>query len=138
MEGAKARVKMERIKRFEDLEAFQKARALCKEVYQITSIEPFKSDYRYVQQIRAAAGSIMDNIAEGYERNGNREFLNFLYISKGSCGEVRSQLLRAHDVGFLSDSQFEQLYNDALEIGRKLFHLIQTIKQKGNPGCKYL
>ena len=80
----------------------------------------------------------MDNIAEGYERNGNREFLNFLYISKGSCGEVRSQLLRAHDVGFLSDSQFEQLYNDALEIGRKLFHLIQTIKQKGNPGCKYL
>ena len=87
MEGAKARVKMERIKRFEDLEAFQKTRALCKEVYQITSIEPFKSDYRFVQQIRAAAGSIMDNMAEGYERNGNREFLNFLYISKGSCAK---------------------------------------------------
>jgi four helix bundle protein len=79
----------------------------------------------------------MDNIAEGSERNGNKEFLNFLYISKGSCGEVRSQLLRAHDVGFLSDSQYEQLYNDTQEIGRKLFHLIQTIKQKRNPGCKY-
>ncbi len=137
VEGAKARGRMEKIKRFEDLEAFQKARALCKEIYQITSIEPFKSDYRFVQQIRAAAGSIMDNIAEGYERNGNKEFLNFLYISKGSCGEVRSQLLRAHDVGFLSDSQYEQLYNDTQEIGRKLFHLIQTIKQKRNPGCKY-
>lgn len=129
---------MEKVRRFEDLEAFQKARFLCKEVYSVTSSSPFCNDYRFVQQIRAAAGSIMDNIAEGFERNGNKEFANFLYIAKGSCGEVRSQLLRAHDVGFVSDSVFEQLYNGALEIGRLLYHLVQMIKRNGNPGVKYM
>ena len=128
---------MEKVKRFEDLLVFQKARELSKEVYRITEQNPFKSDHRFVQQIHAAAVSIMDNIAEGYERNGNKEFVNFLYIAKGSCGEVRSQLIRAHDVGFISNSVFEQLYSDTLEIGRMIYHLIQMIKQKGSPGVKY-
>ena len=119
------------------MEVFQKARELCKCVYSITNQEPFKGDYRFVQQIRAAAGSIMDNIAEGYERNGNKEFVNFLYIAKGSCGEVRSQLLRANDVGFIDKGTFDKLYNDALEIGRMIYHLAQMIKQNGSPEVKY-
>jgi four helix bundle protein len=128
---------MEKIRRFEDLEIFQIARGLCKDIYIITDAESFKCDYRFTQQIRAAAGSIMDNIAEGFERNGNKEFVNFLYIAKGSCGEVRSQLLRANDVGYIDDVTFRQLYNGTLELGRKIYNLAQKIKDTGNPGSKY-
>ncbi len=128
---------MEKIRRFEDLEIFQIARGLCKDIYLITDAEPFKCDYRFTQQIRAAAGSIMDNIAEGFERNGNKEFVNFLFIAKGSCGEVRSQLLRANDVGYIDEITFQQLYNGTLELGRKIYYLAQKIKDAGNPGSKY-
>ena len=128
---------MDKIRRFEDLETFQRARELCKKIYTITETEPFRHDLRFVQQIRAAAGSVMDNIAEGYERNGNKEFVNFLYIAKGSCGEVRSQLIRANDVGFIDDTTFHQLYDDALEVGRKIYYLSETIRRTGNPGNKY-
>ena len=129
---------MEKVRRFEDLEVFQRARILCKEIYRITKVEPFKNDFRFVQQIRAASGSIMDNIAEGFERNGNKEYVNFLYIAKGSCGELRSQLLRAFDAEFIGKECFDKLYNEAEEIGRLLFRLIQSIRQKGNQGSKYL
>ena len=128
---------MEKIRRFEDLEIFQIARGLCKDIYIITDAESFKCDYRFTQQIRAAAGSIMDNIAEGFERNGNKEFVNFLFIAKGSCGEVRSQLLRANDVGYIDDVTFRQLYDRTLELGRKIYNLAQKIKDTGNPGSKY-
>ena len=128
---------MDKIRRFEDLETFQRARELCRKIYTITETEPFRHDLRFVQQIRAAAGSVMDNIAEGYERNGNKEFVNFLYIAKGSCGEVRSQLIRANDIGFIDDSTFHQLYDDALEVGRKIYYLSETIRRTGNPGNKY-
>lgn len=129
---------MEKVRRFEDLEVFQRARMLCKEIYRITKVEPFKNDFRFVQQIRASSGSIMDNIAEGFERNGNKEYINFLYIAKGSCGELRSQLLRALDAEFVGKEDFDKLYNEAEEIGRLLFRLIQSIRQKGNRGSKYL
>ena len=79
---------MSKVQRFEDLTIFQMARDLCKDVYAITKDGEFHKDMRFVQQIHAATGSIMDNIAEGYERDGNKEFINFLYIAKGSCGEV--------------------------------------------------
>lgn len=128
---------MENVRRFEDLEIFQIARLLSKEIYRITNIEPFKSDFRFTQQIRAAVGSIMDNIAEGFERNGNKEFVNFLFIAKGSCGEVRSQILRANDVGYIDDTTFQHLYEETLGLGRKIFYLAQNIKNAGNPGSKY-
>ena len=93
---------MSKAQKFEDLDIFQSARNLCKEVYTITKGGEFHKDVRFVQQIHASAGSVMDNIAEGYEREGNKEFVNFLYIAKGSCGEVRSQIIRASDVASLT------------------------------------
>ena len=128
---------MEKVKRFEDLEVFQRARVLCKEIYRITRGEPFKNDFRFVQQIRAAAGSVMDNIAEGYERDGNKEFVNFLYIAKGSCGEVKSQLLRASDVGFIEKEIYGELSQQCMEIGKLLFSLISSIRQSDVTGIKY-
>ena len=85
---------MASVERFEDLRIWQMARELCKEIYLHTEKKPWKTDSRFVQQIRAAAGSVMDNIAEGFERDGNKEYIQFLYIAKGSCGEVRSQIIR--------------------------------------------
>lgn len=128
---------MEKVKRFEDLEVFQRARVLCKEIYRITRGEPFKNDFRFVQQIRAASGSIMDNIAEGFERDGNKEFVNFLYIAKGSCGEVKSQLLRASDVGFIEKEIYDELSQQCMEIGKLLFSLISSIRQSDVTGIKY-
>ena len=93
---------------------------------------------RFVQQIHAAAGSVMDNIAEGYERDGNKEFINFLYISKGSCGEVRSQLIRALDVGFIDDETATKLYNDCMALSKAISAFIKSLKQSGITGIKYL
>lgn len=107
---------MSKVSKFEDLEIFQSARKLCKEVYEITNGGEFHKDIRFVQQIHASAGSVMDNIAEGYEREGNKEFINFLYIAKGSCGEVRSQIIRASDVGFIDNDTSTRLYNYTMTV----------------------
>ena len=128
---------MGKVKCFEELEVFQKARELCKEIYKVTNMDPFASDYRFVQQVRAAAGSIMDNIAEGFERNGNKEFVNFLYIAKGSCGEVRSQVLRVNDVGFLNDAQASILIDKCKDISKGLYHLVYIISKSGYVGHKF-
>ena len=79
----------------------------------------------------------MDNIAEGYERDGNKEFVNFLYIAKGSCGEVKSQLLRASDVGFIEKKRYDELSQQCIEIGKLLFSLISSIRQSDVTGLKY-
>ena len=127
---------MPKAKRFEDLEIFQKARELCKEVYAITKKGEFHKDIRFVQQIHASAGSIMDNIAEGYERDGNKEFINFLYIAKGSCGEVRSQIIRASDVGFIDKETAKRLYNDCLNLSKSIARLITSLKKSSITGLK--
>ena len=88
------------VNNIEDLVTWQLARELNKDIYVNTNTPEFFKDYRFCAQIRAAVGSIMDNIAEGFEREGNKEFIQFLYIAKGSCGEVKSQLYRASDVNF--------------------------------------
>lgn len=129
---------MAKAQKFEDLAIFQMARALCKEVYAITKEGEFHKDSRFVQQIRAAAGSIMDNIAEGFERDGNKEFINFLYIAKGSCGEVRSQILRASDVGFIDKETATKLYNDCINISKSISKFITSIKGSSITGLKHL
>ena len=122
---------------FEELAIFQKARELSKKVYELTWKEPFKFDMRFVQQIRAASGSVMDNIAEGYERNGNKEFINFLYIAKGSCGEVRSQFIRAHDVRYIDDTTFTQLYTECKKLSASIMNFIKDLRSKDMKGAKY-
>ena len=128
---------MAAVRDFEELTIFQKARELSKKIYPVTNREGFKSDYRFVQQIRAAAGSIMDNIAEGFERTGNKEFLNFLYIAKGSCGEVRSQLIRANDVGYLTPEEFDELYSESRKLSAGIMNFIKEIKASDITGAKY-
>lgn len=125
------------IEKFEDLKIFQMARALCKDIYQVTDKKPFKYDSRFVQQIHAAAGSIMDNIAEGYERDGNKESVNFLYIAKGSCGEVRSQIIRASDVSFIDNETATKLYNDCVELSKAIAGFIRRLKGSGFAGSKF-
>jgi four helix bundle protein len=129
---------MPKVQKFEDLTIFQMARDLCKEVYAITKEGEFHKDTRFVQQIHAAAGSVMDNIAEGYERDGNKEFTNFLYIAKGSCGEVRSQIIRASDVGFIDNDTATRLYNDSLSLSRSISKFITTLKSSSITGLKHM
>lgn len=129
---------MSKLGKFEDLTIFQMARNLCKDVYAITKQSEFKKDTRFVQQIHAAAGSIMDNIAEGFERDGNKEFVNFLYIAKGSCGEVRSQLIRATDVGFIDKETATRLYNDCLDLSKTISKFITSLKRSSITGLKNL
>ena len=114
------------------------ARELCQEVYLHTETQPWKTDTRFVQQIRAAAGSVMDNIAEGFERDGNKEFIQFLYVAKGSCGEVRSQIIRASDTNFLNHTDANRLYNVCLELSSAIAAFIKSLKKSSITGSKYL
>ena len=128
---------MAAVKDFEELAIFQKARELSKKIYPITQRGEFKYDTRFVQQIRAAAGSVMDNIAEGFERTGNKEFLNFLYIAKGSCGEVRSQLIRANDLGYLTKEEYDELYTECRKLSAGIMIFIKEIRTSEYAGAKY-
>ena len=116
---------MEKAKQFEDLIIWQEARELCKKVYVLTSEPPFSHDTRFVQQIRASAGFIMDNIAEGFERTGNKELINFLFIAKGSCGEVRSQIIRALDAGHIDTESATDLYHNCKRISALIMNMIK-------------
>ena len=97
------------IEHFQDVDAWQKARKLCKFIYKITKQEPFSKDFGLVNQIRRAAVSVMSNIAEGFERGGNREFIHFLTIARGSVAELESQLYIALDNGYISQHEFDEL-----------------------------
>lgn len=125
------------VENFEDLAIYQKSCELAKQVYDITRKGEFKSDYRFVQQIRAAAGSVSDNIAEGFERQGNKEFINFLYIAKGACGEVRSQVTRAHNVGFIDDNTFSQMFVDCKKLSAGILNMINSLKRSTVTGTRY-
>ena len=125
------------IKNFEDLEIWQTARELSKEVYTISRTPEFAKDYKFVGQITSAAGSIMDNIAEGFERDGNKEFLQFLSIAKGSCGEVRSQLYRAYDIGYIEQETFDSLIKQTKKLSSSIFFFMQSIKKAEIKGNKY-
>ncbi|NTW33287.1 MAG: four helix bundle protein [Bacteroidetes bacterium] len=113
-----------KIEKFEDIIAWQKAKDLAVLIYSI--FENCK-DYSYRDQIQRASVSVMNNIAEGFERKTNNEFKYFLYIAKGSCGEVRSMLLLGFELKKFSKSDYEKCYNLSLEISKILSGLIKTL-----------
>jgi four helix bundle protein len=116
------------ITRFEDIEAWKKSRELTKEIYRITASGEFSRDFGLRDQIRRASVSILSNIAEGYERNGNRGFQHFLSVAKGSAGEVRAQLYVALDAGFIHEELFISLRKQLEEISRLLGGLMKYLK----------
>lgn len=120
---------MSGVLRFEDLIAWQKARVLIKEVYDITNKGEFARDFGLRDQIRRAAVSVMSNIAEGYERNSPGDFYRFLMIAKASCAEVRSQLYVALDVGYLTEGEFKPLITISTEVGRIIGGLGKSIRK---------
>ncbi len=127
---------MATIRCFEDLNIWQDARVLSKEIYSITQQIASAKDYRFAGQIRAAAGSIMDNIAEGFERDRRKEFIQFLYIAKGSCGEVRSQLARAFDVGYISEEIYQEYRTKCLNESAAIANFIGYLKKAEIAGLK--
>ncbi|MFA4839653.1 MAG: four helix bundle protein [Candidatus Neomarinimicrobiota bacterium] len=128
---------MSTFKSFTEIEAWQKARDLNKKVYEITSDPVFQKDFEFRKQIRSASLSVISNIAEGFERSGNAEFLQFLYIAKGSAGEVLSLLYVATDLGYISQSSFDSLSASVKEVSNKIGGLIKHIKQSNFKGSKY-
>ena len=108
-----------KITRFEDIDAWQEARRLVKMVYDVIEKSPkFRKDFRLVNQIQNAAVSAMSNIAEGFARRSNREFVQFLFISKSSAAEVQSQLYVASDQEYINQDDFETIYKQAEVVSR--------------------
>ena len=128
---------MSTITRFEDLEIWQEARRLAKEIHIISIETELKNDFRFRDQIKASSGSVMDNIAEGFERNGNLEFRQFLSIAKGSAGESRSQLYRVLDFNYINDEKFNVLRKDYENLSGKINNFISYLNKKDFKGTKF-
>jgi len=127
---------MATIKRFEEIDAWKVARELCLKIGSIIDEGSFKKSYRLIAQIESSSGSIMDNIAEGFEKGTRAEFIQFLGYSKGSCGEFRSQLYRASDRKYLSQKQFDELYLLAVRISAMLQKLIEYLQKTEVKGVR--
>ena len=113
------------------------ARVYCSDIFRLTCYEQFSKDYRLKDQIRSSSGSIMDNIAEGFERGGNKELSKFLAIAKGSCGESRSQLHRSFDYQYIESEEYETLCQKSVELSKGLSAFMDYLKQSEIKGIKY-
>jgi four helix bundle protein len=116
-----------KINRFEELEVWQLSRTLVKEIYKVTNEGQFKKDFALRDQIRRAGLSVISNIAEGFERKTKNELIQFLFISKGSSGEVRSQLYVAVDLKYIADGQFNELFNLSERVSRTISGFIKYL-----------
>jgi len=128
---------MSTFQRFTDIEAWQKARELTCQMYRVSNRGSFSKDFGLRRQIRDASVSIMSNIAEGFDRNGTAEFVQFLAIAKGSVAEVASQLYVAMDQKYVSAEEFDQLIGLANETGRKIGALMNYLRKSGIKGVKF-
>jgi four helix bundle protein len=127
---------MATIRRFEEIDAWKVARELCLKIGTIIDEGSFQKSYRLIAQVESSSGSIMDNIAEGFERGTRAEFIQFLGYSKGSCGEFRSQLYRANDRKYLNQKQFDELYSLAVRISAMLQKLIEYLQKTEVKGVR--
>lgn len=128
---------MATVKYFEDLEIWQEARRLYKLIIAISKTTDLKSDFKLRDQIKASSGSVMNNIAEGFERDGNREFIQFLSISKASAGEVRSQLYRLFDSEYISEHKLNDLVEDYKLLSRRIANFLNYLNKEDFRGNKF-
>lgn len=130
--------KMAVAKRFEDLEVWIAAKDASVMIYKITENESLRKDFGLKDQIRRASISVISNIAEGFERNGNKEFIQFLSIAKGSAGEVRAQLYIIKELNFINEEEFVLLYEKVTQVSKMLSGFINYLKQSELKGTKYM
>ena len=128
---------MSTFRSFTEIESWQKARELTKRIYSVSGKNEFSRDFSLKDQIRRASVSIMSNIAEGFERGGNKEFVHFLSLAKGSLGEIRSQLYVASDQRYVIETEFNELMLIANEVGNKIGGLITYLRRSGIKGIKF-
>jgi four helix bundle protein len=128
---------MAKIDQFEDLEIWQLAREICNDIYQLFETTTLGKDYALRNQMDRCSGSVMDNIAEGFERNGNKEFIQFLSIAKASCGELRSQLYRTLDRKHIDKESFETKLQKVLLESRKISSFMNYLSESEFKGSKY-
>ena len=128
---------MATIKRFEDLDIWQEARKLSKEIIKIANTTDLKTDFKFKEQIKSSAGSVMDNIAEGFERNGNLEFRQFLSIAKGSAGETRSQIYRLYDSNYIDTQKLNDLVQAYENLSGKISNFISYLNKNDFKGTKF-
>ena len=122
---------------FEELDVWKLAREICNETWELIENTSLGNDYSLKNQMNASSGSIMDNVAEGFERNGNREFIQFLSIAKASCGELRSQLYRCLDRKHISKEQFDGIFSKTITEGKKIGAFMAYLKKSERKGAKY-
>ena len=124
------------ITKFEDLEIWIDARVLCNKIRKIAETTTLSKDFSIRDQILRSSGSVMDNIAEGFERDGNKEFIQFLSIAKASLGETRSQIHRAFDSGHISEEKYNELVNDCLHLSPRIAGFINYLSKSEFKGIK--
>lgn len=128
---------MARTQSFEDLKVWKAAREVTNLIYEATEGNSFSRNFALRDQIRRSTISVVSNIAEGFERNGNKEFINFLFIAKGSCGEARAQMYLALDRQYVTGFEFDLIQTKLKEISRMLYGLIRYLKDSDKKGPKY-
>lgn len=128
---------MATVKSFEELEIWQLSREICQDVWDVFKRTTLGKDFELKNQMNRFSGSIMDNIAEGFERNVRKEFIQFLSYSKGSCGELRSQLYRALDRKHITQNEFEFLREKTLTESKKIGSFMAYLVKSENRGSKF-
>ncbi|TNF45766.1 MAG: four helix bundle protein [Bacteroidetes bacterium] len=129
---------MSTFNKFEDIIAWQKATELCKFINVLTEYQSFSKDFKLISQIKGSSGSAMDNIAEGFERNGNREFIQFLSIAKASAGETRSQIYRIYDNNYIEQDKMQELVTEYEKLSIKIHNFINYLNKNEFKGTKFM